>query len=255
MPVATESMLPPALPIRPFKALLAFNRLMRNKEETEHVIDFSVNLNGDCLHKTFRRWYESPNGQKLAHDDPKALLRAFDDRETLRNLPVGTVGRTYADFMDREGLSTDGVAESYREKGIITDELPDHYPEYAAFIWFQNLTHDMYHILTGYNRDSLGELALLNYTARINGSRGIKYLAYLGSLRVKSEAPELPVFKIMANGKKMGLQSKDLVTLDFISILDRPLREVREELNIVPCPVYAAQPQEKLLSLVAPQAA
>ncbi|MEO1657333.1 MAG: Coq4 family protein [Pseudomonadota bacterium] len=255
MPAALDSMLPPVLPIRPHRALLAFFRLMRNKEETEHVIDFSVNLNGDCLHKTFKRWYESPNGQLLAHDDPQALLRALDDRDRLRKLPVGTVGRTYADFMDREGLSTDGVAESYRDKDIITDEFPDTYPEYAAFIWFQNLTHDMYHVLTGYNRDSLGELALLNYTSRINGSRGIKYLGYMGSVRVKSEAPELPVFKIMANGKKMGLKSHDLVTADFIGMLDRPLREVREELNIVPDPVYAAQPQERLLALIAPQAA
>ncbi|MEM0928918.1 MAG: Coq4 family protein [Pseudomonadota bacterium] len=255
MPAVQASMLPPALSIRPDKALLAFFRLMRNKEETEHVIEFSVNLNGDCLHKTFERWYQSPNGQLLAHDDPKAVLRALDDRDRLRNLPVGTVGRTYADFMDREGLSTDGVAESYRDKGIVREEFSDEYPEYAAFIWFQNLTHDMYHVLTGYNRDSLGELALLNYTCRINGSRGIKYLAYMGSLRVKAEAPELPVFKIMANGKKMGQRSGDLVTVDFVSMLDRPLREVREELNIVPDPVYAALPQERLLALIAPQTA
>jgi len=255
MPTVHESMLPPAFPIRPHKALLAFFRLMKNKEETEHVIDFSVNLNGDCMHQTFRRWYESPNGQLLAHDDPKALLRALDDRDRLRKLPIGTVGRTYADFMDREGLSTDGVAESYRDKGIVNEESRDKYPEFTAFIWFQNLTHDMYHILTGYNRDSIGELALLNYTARINGSRGIKYLAYMGALRAKSEAPDLPVMKMLANGKAMGLRSKDLVTLDFISILDRPLREVREELNIVPDPVYAAQSQERLLALLAPQAA
>ncbi|MEO1041362.1 MAG: Coq4 family protein [Pseudomonadota bacterium] len=255
MPAPNDSMLPPAMPIRPDKALAAFFRLVRNKEETEHVIDFSVNLNGDCLHKTFRRWYQSPNGQLLAHDDPKALLRALDDRDRLRSLPVGTVGRTYAEFMDREGLSTDGVAESYRDKDIITDEFPEAYPEYAAFIWYQNLTHDMYHVLTGYNRDSMGELALLNYTSRITGARGIKYLGYMGALRVKSEALDLPVFKIMNNGKKMGLQSKDLVTLDFISILDRPLREVRQELNIVPDPLYAAQPQERLLALIAPQAA
>jgi ubiquinone biosynthesis protein COQ4 len=137
----------------------------------------------------------------------------------------------------------------------VTEEFRKAYPEYAAFTWFLNLTHDMYHILTGYNRDSLGEAALLNYTCRITKNRGVKYLSYLAALRIKSEAPDVPVFRIMRNAKLMGERSANLMHVDFIGILDRPLREVREELNIVPDPVYAAQPQERLLALVQPQTA
>jgi ubiquinone biosynthesis protein COQ4 len=251
----TDAMIPPALPIRPDKALLAFGRLMRNKEETQHVFDFSVNLNGTSLQPTFYRFMEGPNGDLLVKDDPNALLRALDDRDRLRGLPVGTVGRTYADFMDRENLNTNGVYEAYVEEGCISTEFERAYPEWAAFIWFLNLTHDMYHILSGYGRDSLGELALLNTTCRITGNRGIRYLAALGSFRVKSEAPELPVFKVMTNARLMGERMEDLMKADFIGMLDRPLREVREELNIVTDPVYAALPQERLLALVQPQAA
>ncbi|MEM1380422.1 MAG: Coq4 family protein [Pseudomonadota bacterium] len=247
--------LPPAPPIRPDKALIAFFGLMRNKEDTAKVFDFSVNLNGKTLQRTFWRWYNGPNAKLLVEDDPQALLKAFDDRERLRKLPIGTLGRTYVDFMDREGLSTDGVAEAYREDGLLTNEFRELYPEYAAFIWYLNITHDMLHILTGYNRDSLGEAALLNFTCRITLNRGIKYLAALASLRIKAEALDVPVFKVMANGKKMGLASADLLQVDFIRLLDRPLREVREELNIVPDPVYAALPQERLLALAQPQAA
>ncbi|MEE4211849.1 MAG: Coq4 family protein [Parvularcula sp.] len=251
----TEEMIPPALPIRPDKSLAAFFRLMRNKEETQHVFDFSVNLNGSSLHQTFYRFMEGPNGDLLVRRDPTALLRALDDRDRLRSLPPGTTGRIYADFMDREGLSTNGVMEAYYDDGCITREFERAYPEYGAFIWFLNLTHDMYHILSGYGRDSLGELALLNTTCRITKNRGIKYLAALGSVRVRMEAPELPVFKIMTNARLMGERMSDLMKADFIGMLDRPLREVREELNIVPDPVYAALPQERLLALVQPQTA
>lgn len=250
-----DDMLPPAPPVRPDKSLIAFFKLMRNKEETSHVFEFTINLNGNRLHHTFRRWMAGPNARLLIEEDPTALLRALDDRERLRRLPVGTTGRVYADFMDREGLSTDGVAESYREKGLITDEFRQNYPEYAAFTWFLNLTHDMFHVLTGYNRDSLGEAALLNYTSRITRNRGVRCLGELASLRIKAEAPDVPVFQIMRNGVRMGNESADLLHADFIGMLDRPLREVREELNIVPDPVYAALPQERLLALVAPQAA
>ena len=228
---------------------------MRIKEDTARVFDFSTNLNGSSLQRTFRRWYDGPNAKMLVEDDPKAIFRALDNRERLRALPVGTVGRTYAEFMDRENLSTDGVAESYREEGLLPESFARDFPEYAAFIWYLNLTHDMFHVLTGYNRDSLGEAALLNYTCRITGNRGIKYLAMLASFRIKAEAPDVPVFKVMSNARKMGLASADLLHADFIGMLDRPLRQVREELNIVPDPVYAALPQERLLALVQQQAA
>lgn len=247
--------LPPVPAIRPHKSLMAFFRLVKNKEDTSQVMKFSYNMNGGLLQRTFWRWYEGPNAKLLLEDDPKAILNALDDRDRLRALPVGTVGRTYAEFMDRENLNTDGVAESYRESGAIPEDFSDNYPEYAAFVWFLNLTHDMYHVLTGYNRDSLGEAALLNYTTRITRNRGIKYLAALASFRIKAEAPGLPVFKVMANGRLMGERSADLLHADFIGMLDRPLREVREELNIVPDPVYATLPQDKLLALVQPQAA
>jgi len=247
--------LPPVPPIRPFKALEAYFGLMRNKEDTSQVFKFSYNINGDCLQKTFKRWYAGPNAKLLIDEDPQALLKALDDRDRLRSLPLGTVGRTYADFMDREGLSTDGVAESYREDGLITDQFKEEYPEYYAFVWFLNLTHDLYHVLTGYNRDSLGEVALLNYTCRITRNRGIKYLAALASLKIKSDAFDVPVFEVMANGRKMGDASFDLLHADFIGILERPLRDVQAEFNIVPDPVYAALPQKRLLALNQPQTA
>jgi ubiquinone biosynthesis protein COQ4 len=250
-----DEMFPPPLPVRPDKALAAFFGLMRNKEDTSHVFAFSSAINGKTMGRMFRAWIDSENGELLFHRDPEALLRALDDRDRLRGLPVGTVGRTYAEFMDREGLRTNGVSEAYHEDGAITEEFKAAYPEFAAYIWFLNLAHDMYHVLTGYNRDSLGEAALLNYTTRITLNRGIRYLAALASLRIKAEAPDVPVFQIMTNARKMGERSENLVLADFIGMLDRPLREVREELNIVPDPVYAKLPQERLLGLVQPQAA
>ncbi|GGY44978.1 Coq4 family protein [Parvularcula lutaonensis] len=246
--------MPPAPPIRPDKSLAAFFGLMRNKEETSYVFDFSYNINGGMLHRTFERFARGPFYEQMVNDR-RAIFRALDDRQRLRELPVGTVGRTYADFMDREGLDTDGVAQSFRDKGLLTEDFEREYPEYSAFTYWLNITHDMFHVLTGYNRDSLGELALLNFTSKITGNRGNKYLARMGAIRVKLEDPSLPVFKVVNNGGRMGRASADLLHVNFIDLLDRRLREVREELNIVPCPVYAALPQERLLALVQPQAA
>lgn len=250
-----DDMLPPAPPIRPHVSLAAFFGLMKNKDDTTHVFKFSANINGDRVHHTFRRWMAGPNAKLLIEDDPTALLRALDDRDRLRALPVGTVGRAYADFMDEAGFDTDGINECFRKDGLITPEFDEQYPEFSAFVWYLNLTHDMYHILTGYSRDGLGELAVINMTSRITRLRGLRWLSYFGALRIKAEAPEIPVGKILRNAKAMGLASADLLQVNFIDLLDRPLREVREELNITPDPVYQALPRERLLALVAPQAA
>ncbi len=250
-----EEMYPPVQPVRPFKALQTFFKFMKNKEDTTLVFDFISAVNGGTVKLAFKRFLAGPNAQLLLKDDPQALLRALDDRERLRNLPLGTVGRTYADFMDREGLDTNGVAEANEEAGLITQEVREAFPEFAGFIWYMNLTHDLYHIITGYNRDSLGEAALLNYSAYMSNSRGTRVLSWLAALRIKAEAPLLPILKIVGNGRKIAKNSANLLQADFIGMLDRPLSEVRRELNIVPDPLYAAQPQERLLALVAPQAA
>ncbi|MEM9810360.1 MAG: hypothetical protein AAF788_03960 [Pseudomonadota bacterium] len=251
---ATDAIFPPPAPLRPFKALMAFRRLVQNKEDTSHVFDFLDHTCGASLRPAFHRFMDGPNGALLTRQDPQALLRAFDDRARLRSLPVGTVGRTYADFMDREGLSTNGVTEASQTARSSACASKAAYPDYAAFVGFLNLTHDMFHVLTGYNRDSLGEAALLQYTSRIDGSRGARLLGHMAALQIKREAPGLPVFKVMANGRAMADRSSDLIQADFIGMLDRPLRQVREDLHIVPDPVYASLPQEKLLGLVQPQA-
>lgn len=247
--------LPPARPVRPFTAIKTFFVFMKDKEDTRQVFNFINCLNGKTMRPSFHRFMKSANGPLLTKDDPTALLRALDDRERLRNLAVGTVGRIYADFMDREGLDTDGVSEANKEAGFITPEFEAEYPEFAAYIWYMNITHDLYHVLSGYNRDSLGEAALLNFSAYMSGSRGTRILAWLAALRIKSEAPGLPVLKIVGNGRKIARAAKSFVEADFIGMLDRPIREVREELNVVPDPVYAALPQERLLALVQPQTA
>ena len=64
----------------------------------------------------------------------------------------------YIAFMKREGLSAAGlVAESHKWAP------PENLPRDLTQWYFDRLrdTHDLFHVLTGYGRDALGEASLL----------------------------------------------------------------------------------------------
>ena len=90
--------------------------------------------------------------------------------------------------MEREGLTAQRIslrkashsAQNYQK---FDDDL----------LWYTNRlrdTHDMYHILTGYGRDALGEDALLGYTHSQHGGLGIRFIAYMGNRVIAKEAPK-----------------------------------------------------------------
>lgn len=183
---------PTIRPINPFKGFKAFMELVANKEDTSRVFEMGKHLNGKGLIPKFQSFLNSDYFQVIK-DDPDYLLRALEDREALRQLPLGTFGRIYADFMDKEGLNTNGIEEAAYESGLPIDNWKENYPLYYTNFKNNSVNHDLFHILTGYHRDALGELSLLCFTYKQGGGRSIKYIAQLGSLKIKSETRGLPV--------------------------------------------------------------
>ena len=231
---------PPALPRNYLLALRSMYRLTRDKENTRHVFDVVRHANGDSTQGGLERFAASEAGRRVL-DDPTALLRKLSDREALRRLPEGTLGRTYAAFMDREGLDTNGVQEAAVEAGVDYAWLEEHYPKAHAYYWHQNLTHDLYHIVTGYNRDAIGEAALLRFTHEHTGSDGIKFIAFFAGLRCRLEERSLPVGKIMKEAAENGAAANSFITADWHALLEMPLGEARAALNVSLPSVYLAQ--------------
>src|SRR3546814_1330225 len=77
--------------------------------------------------------------------------------------------------MRREGLSAAGlVAESDKMGRQQFDDQVQ---------WYSNRlrdTHDLFHILTGYGRDALGEQCVLGFTYGQTGNYGNAFIAYAG---------------------------------------------------------------------------
>lgn len=245
---------PQAQPVNPFAALYHMGRIIKNKEDTSQVFHVIRNISGKSVWSAYEEFCRSEYGRDVI-PDPGRPLRDLIDRQRLRDLPPGTFGRVYADFMDAENLDTNGVYEAAEEAGFGLSKLAVENPAYYAFRFVIMLTHDLYHILTGYGRDGLGEAALLAFTHQQHGERGAAFIAFFAGLKVRSERFDIPVGRIMAEGRALGAQSARLLCTDLTAMMDRPLEDVRRALNIGEPVLYKSIPKDVLDSLVLPQAA
>lgn len=220
---------------RPLKAWRHMQRLIADKEDTEQVFQIIEALNGDSALKDFERFMQTENGQARLAKRPY-LPPFLDDHEPLHALPNGSVGKTYVQFMEREGLSAAGlVAESEKQRAKWRDIDDD-------LLWYGNLlrdTHDMMHILTGYGRDALGEAALLGFTHSQHGGLGVSFIAFMGGRQVAKTAPRgARIRSVIAEGRRNGKAAKRIIEQDLEALLPQQLEDVRRDLNIKPPIAY-----------------
>ena len=248
-------MTPAAKPVRHFKALTSFIKFAANKEETEHAYALATALAGETTHTLFARFVETENGRRVASGAFK-VEELLSDTDYLRTLPESSFGREYVNFMDREGLSVEGLLAARNEGGhseIATDER---FIAMRRMETFLDVSHDLMHVLTGYGRDTLGELCLAGVSAEQSGNPGLRVLAWAGAVVVQLKRPSLPILRAVAQGFHMGRAIAWLPAQDIAALLPLSLEEVRAQVQLFSPSVYDAVPdQEKrsLLEEVAPK--
>lgn len=232
---------PPRLKMRPLRAIRAVLRLLRNKEDTSQVFVITNSLSGGAGQNQFRRFVRTDYGKHVV-DQPVILEEQLADFETLRALPEGSFGRTYLDFMESGGLTPEGIIDAAEESGIAIRNT-DH-PAYSRFFMHMDTSHDVWHVLTGYNRDALGEISLLVYSREQSKNNSLLLIVAMGALAMKFEKWSVPVFKALHEARQMGQQSAWLPGENFMDLLALPLEEVRKKLNLSPPEHYNGVPQE-----------
>ncbi len=238
----TDHLNVPEMPISPLKAAGAFLRLARDNDDIDAVFQVFQHLNGNSLTPAVRRFARSAYGARLAND-PDYVIRALRDEAMLAKMPPGSLGAVYREELRADGLDPEGVQAAGAALvggGAEWSALRAECPPFWDFVQALNLTHDLFHTLTGYGRDPLGEVALQQLMTAQGAGRGGAVLAVLGGLKMRAVHPTAPVGQIMRNAKAMGLGAEDLLTTDFVPLLPLPLADVRAKLRVMPDPVYRA---------------
>ena len=242
---------PPPPPVRPFHALKAVIRLVRNKEDTSQVFEAVSALSGKAGRNMFERFMATPYGKRVV-ETPIRLEDVLSDRESLRALPEGSVGRAYLDFMEGENLTADGLIDAAEEAGIDFRSETDFYAFRRMFLNI-DVCHDLWHVVTGYGRDALGELCNLVYTYQQSKNGGFLLIVFIGAIAQKLEQPRAKILSSLMEARRNAKKSNWILEFDVEELLKTPMEEARSKLGLGPTPIYDSVPEEIKRSLLQPK--
>ncbi|NND28218.1 MAG: hypothetical protein HKN97_06500, partial [Myxococcales bacterium] len=80
--------------MRPLRAARALRELFANPDDTQQVFEIIDAMQGPALVRMRRRLQQSEQGRRLLAEQPN-LIPLLSDREQLRALPDGSLGREY----------------------------------------------------------------------------------------------------------------------------------------------------------------
>ena len=167
--------------VQPIVALKAIRRLIADPEQTQEVFTIIRALSGPSLQLGYERFAATGVGQRILREEID-LLDTLQNRDYLESLPANSLGRHYLQFVRTENLSAAGLVDASDPAHI--DELEGNL---ARFANRQRDMHDLWHTLTGYGRDTLGELCLLSFTYAQTQNRGVGFICLVGAQKLRAE--------------------------------------------------------------------
>jgi ubiquinone biosynthesis protein COQ4 len=217
-------------------ALKALRRLLADKEDTSQVFEIMRALNGDSAGRNYRRLLTTPRGGRLAYDRVELAPRLMDDA-WLDGFAAGTVGAAYRAFVRSENISAEGLADISR-RNLPSAELPH------PHAWFGRRTrdsHDLWHVLSGYHRDGLGEACLVAFSYAQTGSLGWAVIA-LGAALQPRRRQKHPYVRAIWQGFQRGRKAAWLAGEDYEQMMSEPLEAARRRLGLTPPTLYDSIP-------------
>ena len=217
--------------LRPFEAMRAVKSLIATGDTRQVFVIFRA-MRGRSGQRTFRRFSQSPVGRAVLKDR-RDLLSTLTDREYLRQLPQGSLGRIYLDFVESENLSAQGLVEASQDWD--NDPMP---PDVELFRRRMRELHDITHTVTGYGRDQLGELCLLTFMYRQQGNLGMLLIVMMAWSQIPKAAR-----KAVREAWRHGRKARWFAEQDWEALLGRPLEDIRRDLAVRPPALYRAVTQ------------
>jgi ubiquinone biosynthesis protein COQ4 len=221
-----------SLPLPRFDVLRAgraLAALLRDPDDLPQVFTLIDSMSGTAPHRLLLGFRRSETGARILRERPDIGAR-LADRASLRALPLGSLGRAYVDFVESEGISAEGIrmaSESSEATGYATRDL-----DYLRTRMRD--THDLWHAVTGYKGDVLGELSLLAFTLGQHWNSAIAAIVVAGLIKGFGRGRT----SVVVDGFRRGRAAAWLPPQDWESLLPLPLEQVRARLRVGAPPVY-----------------
>jgi ubiquinone biosynthesis protein COQ4 len=213
-----------ALEGRPIeRARLAYDALrdlLDDPEDTTRVFVLGLLVSRRSYPQFLARLTMDDRGARLLRERPSIDSRHVDFAR-LRALPATTLGGAYARYLEERSLDPDLF------------QAPPGLPEVPAYVSQRmRQVHDLWHVLTGYDTDVRGEVALQAFTYGQTGTPSALIITVGALLRFGMR--DRTMLPLAVDGFRRGRDAVFLPPLWLEEMWDRPLEDVRRELGIVP---------------------
>jgi ubiquinone biosynthesis protein COQ4 len=223
-------------------ALRSVQQLLRNKDDTRLVFEVMTALEGTANADGYMRLIGTQQGGRLAYERTE-FARRLMDQAWLDTLPEGSVGAAYRAFIRSGDLSADSSA-------MISQQADAQVDEAHPFAWFSRRArdvHDIWHVLTGYTRDALGEASIVAFSYAQTRGLGLALIAAGAAFRVRNQR-QTPYVAALWEGYRNGQAAAWLMGEDYEALMREPLEAARTRLRIRAPQIYLSiPPQDRLI--------
>ena len=178
-------------------------------------------------------------GGRIASEHAE-LAQRFSDPAFVASFAPGTVGAAYRDFLRTTGYSADGLVQVSR----LDDEGDVQHP----YAWMGRRirdTHDIWHVLTGYQADeTLGEAALVAFSYAQVGGLGWALIGAAAALKSVRVTGSTLFAQAVIEGYRRGRKAKWLAGEDYLTLLHEPLDAARRRLRLEEPALYRRAQRE-----------
>ena len=209
------------------RALRDAQALVENGDRTELAFRVQRAVDPDLHARMLHRMLAHPEGRRLLRERP-SLRDALCDRQELERLPEGSLGRAYLTHLDRHGLEAAKLVALGEREECTSDD-----PDVRWMAERSRLTHDLWHVVSGYSAAGEGEAALLCFSHGQIGGRSNLVLSLLANLRLARSEGFSAIGRAIRAWRR-GHAAVCLGALPWEELLAEPLHEVRAAAGIAP---------------------
>lgn len=216
-------------------ALAALRRLLADKDDTSEVFEIMRALTGPSTRDGYLRLISTAEGGKIAFECAE-LAPILSDRAWLASLPQNSLGAAYARFTADASITPQGLVD------VSLQAMPD---QAHPIAWFGRRTrdaHDLWHVLTGYGTDSLGEACLVAFSYPQTRSLGWALIAIGAAIKSRQAPERQPYARAIWEGFQRGRRAAWFAGHDYRALLPLPLEDARARLGLSPAKIYDSIP-------------
>lgn len=198
--------------------------------DLSNSFEATLALAGPTVDREFQRFADSPVGRRLLAEEPRRDLNSLlTDRVFLASLPEDSLGAHYLRYLGQADM---GSAEYFLDASKL-EEKAKRFGWTDEQLWLVRRmanSHDLFHIMTGYDTDIAGEIGVISFTV---GQFSILPLrVFFASFFLLKPSEPLHWARFVWHAYQFGRQTPSLMCVDYEAMLSRPLAEVRRDSGI-----------------------